>query len=314
MAQLEPRAHAANSIGAMDPDSPRIVPRLVKFVISLAFHVASESWRMLLRALGKAPQPGAIVIYYHHVLSSERERFARQLDHLLRWTKPLSTDASAPLSPDARYSMLTADDGWKSFADNAVGEIERHNIPVTIFAISDRLGQSVDEITFDRLVTADELRALNSQLVTIGSHTASHVKMTTLDEHEAMCELRESRSRLGAILGREVTTFCFPYGAYRDDLIPLCREAGYERVFTCVPTLADPSRFVLGRVRVDPSDWPLEFHLKLMGAYRWLPMAIEWKRRLLTPIRGTSRRETQTPHIPVPQESSPSTELTESPR
>ncbi len=314
MAQLEPGAQAAQSIGAMDPDSPRIVPRLVKFVISLAFYVASESWRVLLRVLGKTPAPGAIVIYYHHVLNDERARFSRQLDHLQRWTKPLPTDAGGPLRPDARYSMLTVDDGWKSFADNAVPEIERRNIPVTIFAISHRLGQSVDDIEFDRLVTADELRALNSRLVTIGSHTATHAKMATLSAQDALRELRESREKLATILGHDVTTFCFPYGAYTDELIPICREAGYERIFTCVPTIADPSRFVLGRVRVDPSDWPLEFHLKLMGAYRWLPMAIAWKRILLSPIRGSSRRETQIPDTPVVRTSSHGAELTESPR
>ncbi len=44
----------------------------------------------------------------------------------------------------------------------------------------------------------------------------------------------------------------------------------------------------MGRVRVDPTDWPLEFHLKLMGAYRWLPMAIALKRRLLATVRGGS--------------------------
>ena len=195
--QPEPRAEAAQSTGAMDSESPRIVTRLVKFVISLAFYLVTESWRVLLRMFGRTPPPDAVVIYYHHVLSAQRQSFARQLDHLLRWTRPLRADASEPLTPDARYSIVTVDDGWKSFADNAVPELARRNIPVAIFAISDRLGQSVDGIDFDRLLNADELRALNSGVVTIGSHGATHAKMTALSEQDAYRELariaREAR-------------------------------------------------------------------------------------------------------------------------
>jgi peptidoglycan/xylan/chitin deacetylase (PgdA/CDA1 family) len=287
-------------VGAMDDsESPRMAARLVKFSISLAFYTVSESWRMLRRLGGGTATPNAVVIYYHHVLADQRARFSRQLDHLQRYSQPLSTAQKEPLGPAARYSMVTADDGWKSFADHALPEIARRNIPVTIFAISRRLGQSVDGITFDRLLSADELRALDMKIVTVGSHTASHAKMSALNERDALRELRESRDQLSAVLGRDVTMFCFPYGAYRDDLIPLCRQAGYDRVFTCMPELADPSRFVLGRVRVDPTDWPLEFHLKLMGAYRWLPMAIALKRRLRAALGAGSEMVDQSPEIPA---------------
>jgi hypothetical protein len=41
-----------------------------------------------------------------------------------------------------------------------------------------------------------------------------------------------------------------------------------------------PGEFVLGRISVEPTDWALEFRLKLLGAYRWLPQAIALKRKL----------------------------------
>jgi peptidoglycan/xylan/chitin deacetylase (PgdA/CDA1 family) len=277
-----------HSLPAMDSDSPRPASRLIKFALSLVFYATAEAWRAMLRLAGKSAPPTVVVIYYHHVLSEHRERFARQLDHLLRWTMPLRGDQLESLAVNERYSVVTVDDGWKSFADNAVPELEHRHIPAAMFAISARLGASVDGIGFDRLVTPEELRALDAGTVTIGSHTATHAKMTALSASDAMLELRESRTQLGAILGHDVTMFCFPYGAYSEELIPLCREAGYQRVFTCMPTLASPAEFVQGRVRVDPSDWPLEFHLKLMGAYRWLPKAIALKRRILAMIRGGS--------------------------
>jgi len=281
----------------MDSESPRLSTRLLKVLIACGFYALSESWRELLKLLGRTPPSAATVIYYHHVSHDQRERLVRQLDHLLRWTRPLPADFTEP--PSGSYSIVTADDGWKSFADNAIPELERRNIPVAVFAISDRLGASVDGIEFDRLVTPDELRALNLRGVCIGSHTASHAVMTSLSEPEASRELRDSRAQLAAILGHDVTMFCFPYGAYSGPLIPLCREAGYARVFTCDPESAVAPDFVVGRVRVDPTDWPLEFHLKLMGAYRWLPAAIALKRRLRAVLRGGSRTSSRAPQLPA---------------
>ena len=265
------------------------VDRVAKFAISLAFHAFAEARRAIGKLLGHKQPPTVVAIYYHHVLDSERDRFAYQLDHLLRWTIPIRADHRDSLPPAARYSIVTADDGWISFAKNAVPELESRKIPVTIFAMSHRLGESVDGITWDRVMTEEKLRELRSPLVTIGSHTATHARMTTLDEHAAMRELRDSRLRLSSIIGEDVNMFCFPYGDLADRIVPFCKEAGYQRVFAGSPGLADLREYVVPRVRVDPSDWPLEFHLKVMGAYRWLPTAIRLKRWIRSAGRDSSR-------------------------
>ncbi len=84
------------------------------------------------------------------------------------------------------------------------------------------------------------------------------------------------------MLGREFTLFAFPYGAFNERLINICKEAGYKRIFTTLPYPAElgPGEFVSGRVTVDPTDWPIEFYLKLSGAYRWLPIAFATKKKL----------------------------------
>jgi hypothetical protein len=83
-----------------------------------------------------------------------------------------------------------------------------------------------------------------------------------------------------------VSLFCFPFGLHSAELVDLCRAAGYERVFGGMPApaLRDPREFLIGRVRVDPADWLAEFHLKLMGAYDWVPLAADLKRRLLAKL------------------------------
>jgi hypothetical protein len=83
-------------------------------------------------------------------------------------------------------------------------------------------------------------------------------------------------------LNQRITLFSFPYGEFNERLIQLCREAGYERVFTILPkpAFADPQEFVTGRIAVNPTDWKLEFRLKILGAYQWFPAVSAWKQKL----------------------------------
>jgi hypothetical protein len=65
--------------------------------------------------------------------------------------------------------------------------------------------------------------------------------------------------------------FSFPHGAHSAALVDQARQVGYRRVFTIEPLPVDANRdpFTVGRVAADPDDWPVEFRLKIAGAYRW---------------------------------------------
>jgi peptidoglycan/xylan/chitin deacetylase (PgdA/CDA1 family) len=229
-------------------------------------------------------------IYYHQVLPEHRARFAKQMDHLLRWAVPISAGHRQALPAGQHHAMVTADDGWTSFVENALPELKRRRIPVAIFVISDHMGDNMGEQR-DRIVCEGTLRALlpdvASGLVAIGSHSCSHQRVTMIDRSEALRELVDSRERLGQVIGREVELFCFPFGVHNQETIGLCRMAGYKRVFGGMPAqaLEDPCEFLIGRVRVDPDDWMIEFHLKLVGAYDWVPWAAEIKRRIFVALR-----------------------------
>lgn len=211
------------------------------------------------------------------------------MDMIIRWAKPISASFSGPLDSRGRYVAVTFDDGFRTVVENAVPELAKRGIPSTIFIISDFLGRTpswADKYSYggkpDRIVTFEELINTPSELVVIGSHTVTHPKLTTLSLPDALKELRESRIKLEKLLGRKIDLFSFPYGAFNEQLVRLCHDAGYSRVFTTLPTLAflNPKEYVTGRVSVEPSDWDIELFLKLFGAYRWLPYAFSSKRRL----------------------------------
>lgn len=267
-----------------------VVSKLVKIAGSAVFLVLDEMARFVRQLLGLPLKRRITVLFYHQVMPQERERFARQMDRVLRWAEPLRAGDTAVLAGDHRYVVVTADDGWQSFVDNALPELQTRKIPVTIFVISGQLGQTLGA-EGDRILDDAQLRAIANGLVTIGSHTHTHLRLTTASRASALCELNTSRAILRLITGTPIDLFCFPFGSYDLGLVELCREAGYRQVFKSIPNVDadDRHEFLAGRVRVDPSDWPIEFYLKMLGGYRWLSVAVELKRRILTPFRSQSQ-------------------------
>jgi peptidoglycan/xylan/chitin deacetylase (PgdA/CDA1 family) len=265
-----------------------MLERIVKLLVSLCFYLGLEGRRLVLRLVGRTPPGSGVVLYYHHVAQAHRGRFARQMQHLLRHVQPVRADYRGLLAPGRRVGAVTFDDGYLSILENAVPELERLRIPATAFVVSDFIGQRLESDPHERCMTSDELQRFASDLMSIGSHTARHARMSAVDAKRGHDELQRSRRTLEQILGRDITLFCFPFGAYSSETVEWCLQAGYERTFTCDPTMAfrTPDEFVTGRVAVEPTDWLLEFHLKLMGAYRWVPAASALRSRVLKRLRA----------------------------
>lgn len=259
--------------------------RLIRLALSAGFFAVTRLWELAGRVAGKMPPGTCVILYYHDIPSHQRERFARQMDALRRLARPVPADWRGPLEPGERYCAVTFDDAFASVAANALPALAQRGIPSTVFVITCDLeaDPEASRAGARRRMTADEVLALRAEGVEIGSHSVSHVPLTRLGTEEARREIVGSRAALEKLLGERIGTFSFPYGAFDARLVELCREAGYTRVFTTEPRLAlrQPGELVSGRVSAEPGDWPLEFRLKLLGAYRWLPAAIALKRRLI---------------------------------
>lgn len=269
---------------------PSLLKRSTRLLISAMFHIACQTREILLRAVGVRPCVPSVVIYYHIVTAEQSRRFADQLDLIIRHATLIRAGDTTALDRTVRHVAVTFDDASLTVLTTALPELERRLIPFSVFAITGMLGQSVGwEPAPERLMSAEELKAISeNSLVEIGSHTVSHPLLPGIPEEAAYSELRESKVQLEQLLNKVVRLFCFPYGESNDRVVEMCRQVGYERVFTGLPKSAfsDPKEFVFGRTRVDPTDWPVEFYLKIMGAYRWLPFAISVKRRVKAALVG----------------------------
>lgn len=275
-----------------------MMKRMFNLVMSLLVAAADQVLDVVCRVVGR-PRNRCVVLAYHAVSAKERARFGEQMDVLLRNTKPVPADADALPAGGGRFAAVTFDDGLENIIPNALPELERRNIPSTLFIVTEMLGRGRDwehrggeDTRQEKVMSEEQLCKLPSKLVTIASHSMTHPFLPSLDRVALQQELRGSRLKLEKMLNQKVRMFSFPYGAFNADIIEACRDAGYDRVFTALPVYAitTPKEFVTGRVGVNTEDWPVEFRLKLAGAYRWLPYAFALKRRLFSALRGGGKK------------------------
>jgi len=275
-----------------------MLKRLINLGVSVLVGVADWLKNTFSRLVGRRPRR-CVVLAYHSVTAEQRAQFARQLDVLVRQVTPIRADIQAPPVQGGHYAVITFDDGLESVFENALPELRKRGIPATLFIVTEVLGGfpnweyfDTPDPSADKVMSVRQLQEIDSDLITIGSHTMSHPVLPVLDDDRLWQELRGSREKLEKMVNREVRLFSFPYGAFDQRVIERCREARYDRVFSALPVLAftEPQEFVTGRVGVSPTDWPIEFRLKLAGAYRWLPYAYTLKRKIRSVL---SRRASQ---------------------
>lgn len=269
-----------------------ITGRLLKLLISICCYLLDSSRRLL--GLSRWSQP--TILYYHSVPDRDLPRFRAQLSTLSLLTRPVALRDLSPAGDGKPLVSVTFDDGFANLISNVFPELDRLRIPATFFVVSGFLGrppgwvEGWDADAGEPLLDQAQLRILaESGLITIGSHTVHHPDLTRVSQAVAEQEFRQSKADLEGILKREVDYLSFPYGRFSSGHVALAKKIGYREVFAAQGPCVDGGTEccqAVARIRVDPFTWPIEFRLKVLGAYRWLHTATSAKRRIRSMLRA----------------------------
>lgn len=200
---------------------------------------------------------------------TERD-FAWQLDALgrLGYTGVALRDILDAPRSEARRVVLTFDDGYRGVKERALPALLARGFRATVFVVADRIGGVNDwdgETPGEPLLSADEIRELESAGIEIGSHGATHRALTSLADADLAREVAGSKQTLERITGAPVTSFCYPYGDFDDRVVRAVADAGYRAATVIrggIPKdLSDPFR--LKRVAVRGTHTRLDFVLAL---------------------------------------------------
>ena len=219
---------------------------------------------MRLRALGRHPERRTntlTTVMYHGMPAHTRRTFIRQLDYM-RSLGDFVTAAQAVemlgsgARIDGKYFCVTFDDGQKDAFENAIPILAERRIPSTFFIVPS-WASAADQA----FMSWADCRQLPGNGVTIGSHSLSHHRFSTLDEKQARSEMVVSKNRLESEIGLPCEHFACPWGQPVADYVPsrdprLAEDAGYRSFFTTIrgAACAGVSAWAIPRVRLEP-DW-----------------------------------------------------------
>jgi peptidoglycan/xylan/chitin deacetylase (PgdA/CDA1 family) len=252
--------------------SESVPKRVVKLGVSCI--VASFDLITRFRPIGLSHRHIGVVLLYHDVDAAVQSQFERQLVFLQKQTKVVSLDAFPRAASGEWHTAITFDDALASFDQVALPVCKSLDVPVTLFVPPGLLGTS-------GYMSHQEVASLPA-LVEVGSHSHLHRRLSVLTDAELANELVQSRDELQHLVGRPVQRLAYPFGDWNGRVADATSVAGYQLAYTVRPTCVnrDDVHFAVPRVTVEPTDWPVEFRLKVRGAYRWMGAVMALRQRV----------------------------------
>lgn len=266
---------------------------MMKIIGKIALYLAVFIFVSLLIWLGYLLLGGrdAAILMYHSIgepglsktetINVSEEAFQRQMkflrDHhchvisLLELADLLEHKKKIP----PRTVVITFDDGYENNYTKAFPVLKKYGFPATIFVIADFLGQEQriykHPHVFKFMSVAMVREMSGSGLITIGSHTKSHIYLPDIKDSALLRdEIEGSRRVLEKILGKPVGVFCYPKGGYTPEIERLVRQAGYKAAVTTFPHhgFAGSDIYALKRIKITESSKDLSiFFIETSGYY-----------------------------------------------
>jgi peptidoglycan/xylan/chitin deacetylase (PgdA/CDA1 family) len=141
---------------------------------------------------------------------------------------------------DRQNICLTFDDGFLSDHDLVFPELKMMHANATFFLVTDFLNTP-------GYLTTNQVKILSESGMQIGSHSKSHPNFLKLTASERIKELRDSKVILEKIIGKEVTTFSFPFGFYNHECAQAVFLAGYSICCTSKHGISSKLSFMVSR-------------------------------------------------------------------
>ena len=185
---------------------------------------------------------------------------------------------------------VTFDDGYLDNYEQAFPVLLDLGVKATFYVIAGLIEDKVMKLRRPileglKIMTKEQIMEMSNSGMEIGSHTWSHYPLKHADKKTLRYELETSKKYIEDMLGREVSSFCYPNGEVpinicEEELFELFEEIGYKSVTTCrwgcITNQSHP--LSLERQIIDACDTPEEFRRKLEGKYDYM--------RLVQKIKG----------------------------
>ncbi len=248
----------------------------MKKIIFLAIILAASLFGIIFLT----PEPQGFPILEYHQITDEKldpdfeiynvppAEFAAQLDFLQAegYTTITLQDFMRVVHGKGKLPekpiVLTFDDGYEDNFKIMLPILERHGMTAVIYVITNELGKK-------NYLTLEELKEMQRRGIEIGSHTADHLPLTTLNAEIQLKQIRESKIFLEWSGLQTIYSLSYPNGAFNAEIEEILRREEYLTAVTGEAGLntVETNPYELYRVHIRKPRFGLtEFKFRLFKA------------------------------------------------
>jgi len=141
--------------------------------------------------------------------------------------------------------IITFDDGHLDTYEVAIPVLREFNMRAVVFVVGDR---GLKNAIWDEAIGGEWLPLMSDEHILdiraegfeIGAHTMSHLMLTELSKTEIKEEVLNSKASIEKLLGEEIFSFAYPYGALDQKVYDVICRSGFK--FAC-GAFSSPPRF-----------------------------------------------------------------------
>ena len=124
-----------------------------------------------------------------------------------------------------RKILLTIDDGFLSFYNNAWPLLKKNKIPFILFVSTREIGSS-------NYMNWDQIKEISKEnFVEIGNHSHTHEYLVDEDNDVIKADIQKSIKIFNEKLGKNSEFFSYPFGEYSEDFKNIIKTLGFKYAF-----------------------------------------------------------------------------------
>lgn len=133
-----------------------------------------------------------------------------------------------------KFLVFTMDDGYKSVFTNGYPIFRKYDVPFTVFVTSGFISGCIKLDNEESMNWIQINQIANDPLCTIGGHTVTHPRMTTLSNRELEKEVGQCMEDIACNIGKTINCFAYPYGDQDERVTDFVISKNIESTFLAI--------------------------------------------------------------------------------
>lgn len=246
------------------------------FILIIAFSLRYNWWRV-----AESNKKVRVLMYHsitehigkekHNKWRVKPEDFEKQMNWFYKnnWKSFTISELLKLDNIPEKSFVITFDDGFEDNFLNAFPILQKYGFKATIYLIPNQKINHWEEkntSVLSNLLKEEQILVMqDSGLIEFGSHTLSHVNLSTINDETLCIELRKSKEEVEKITKKELESFAYPYGKFDERIVKAVKEAGYKNATVVKRGLFSQGDdiFTIKRIGILGTESFFDFFLKI---------------------------------------------------